>query len=450
MKYQDLIEKYKEGTLTPEQAKKVRQDIDRQEAIEEYLAEQAELGFDPGTLSGRTLERGPWDISAVEQPTLDYSRMSLEPPLISDDMKMKDEQFTKMIRKAVRRALRRAALIGSIVAGIVVLLITLVLPKVVDCFYYNPGEVIQPMDELPAGNGDLNRMGLDVRIFSELMSPASPRDHVSVISRGWGNYDVVIPQVIGFNSTGYHDVSGRISRGTLTLYDTNYMNRPDNVFGWTSRESIDISLREQDEQEKKVYGQDPGDRPLHAGFDVSAQKQTLSELDRHKTYVAYITFDRMLRYNDLRKWWSRQNLNNSTLWCAVDTGDGILNEKGEIAKGYAYWPENLGFFMDSEVETVDAKLKKYPQLMLTSDKEEDVKQHMISMLAYLRDQDTFRKMMGIMTFKDEESGASANEKIHYIKENGLRIYGAMIYGDKRELTEIAGQDEVYLVYPVEA
>jgi hypothetical protein len=59
-------------------------------------------------------------------------------------------------------------------------------------------------------------------------------------------------------------------------------------------------------------------------------------------------------------------------------------------------------------------------------------------------------MMGIMTFKDEESGASANEKIHYIKENGLRIYGAMIYGDKRELTEIAGQDEVYLVYPVEA
>ena len=30
MKYQDLIEKYKEGTLTPEQAKKVRQDIDRQ------------------------------------------------------------------------------------------------------------------------------------------------------------------------------------------------------------------------------------------------------------------------------------------------------------------------------------------------------------------------------------------------------------------------------------
>ena len=176
MKYQDLIEKYKEGTLTPEQAKKVRQDIDRQEAIEEYLADQAELGFEPGSLGGRTLERGPWDMNAIEQPTLDYSHMGMTPADRMDDIKVKDEQFTRLIRKAVRRALRRAAWIGSVCAAMVVLFISLILPRIVDCFYYDPGKIIVKAKDDSLDSYDLNRMGLDVRVYSELMAPASPRE----------------------------------------------------------------------------------------------------------------------------------------------------------------------------------------------------------------------------------------------------------------------------------
>ena len=33
---------------------------------------------------------------------------------------------------------------------------------------------------------------------------------------------------------------------------------------------------------------------------------------------------------------------------------------------------------------------------------------------------TFRKMMGIFTLKDDESGASADQKIDYINTYGLR------------------------------
>ncbi|MBQ1597822.1 MAG: anti sigma factor C-terminal domain-containing protein [Lachnospiraceae bacterium] len=451
MKYQDLIDKYKEGTLTPEQAKKVRQDIDRQEAIEEYLADQAELGFEPGTLGGRTLERGPWDIPSIEQPTLDYSNMGMGTADYTEGMKIKDEQFAKLIRKAVRRALRRAALIGSICAVIVVLFIMLILPRIVDGFYYNPGKIIVKSDDKTSSGYDLNQMGLDISIYTELMAPASSRSRVSVVSRGWGNYEIVIPQELSFNSVGYHDISGHISRNRLTLYDTNYLNRPDNVFAWTSREDIHKSLREQDVLEDEKYGKNAANRPLHAGFDVGEQKQTLTELDSHRTYVAYVTFDRMLSYSKLKDWWSRQRLSNSTLWCAVDTGDGILDEKGKVTKKYAYWPENLGFFMEGgSTEGQKVSLKDYPQLLMTSHKEKNVKTHVTSMIRYMGEQDTFRKMMGIFTLKDDESGASADQKIDYINTYGLRIYGVMVYGDKQELTDLAKEDEVYLVYPVEA
>ena len=43
MTYRELIELYKAGELEPEQQKKIEQDIERQEAIGDYLYEKEEI-----------------------------------------------------------------------------------------------------------------------------------------------------------------------------------------------------------------------------------------------------------------------------------------------------------------------------------------------------------------------------------------------------------------------
>ena len=55
--------------------------------------------------------------------------------------------------------------------------------------------------------------------------PGNHRDQVNAVPRGYGEYDIVIPQTTSWTGRST-SVSGRLVRGKLTLYDNNILSRP--------------------------------------------------------------------------------------------------------------------------------------------------------------------------------------------------------------------------------
>ena len=93
----------------------------------------------------------------------------------------------------------------GMIVGVAVLVIVLcavfILPKAVSDFYYNPNEVVGKYEEMTT-----TRMDLDLSVYSELFLPGN---HRSQVSRGYGEYDIIIPQT--FSWTGkFTSVSGRL------------------------------------------------------------------------------------------------------------------------------------------------------------------------------------------------------------------------------------------------
>ena len=110
----------------------------------------------------------------------------------------------------------------GMIVGVAVLVIVLcavfILPKAVSDFYYNPNEVVGKYEEMTT-----TRMDLDLSVYSELFLPGNHRSQVSAVSRGYGEYDIIIPQT--FSWTGkFTSVSGRLVRGNLIFYDNNILS----------------------------------------------------------------------------------------------------------------------------------------------------------------------------------------------------------------------------------
>ena len=205
MKYHELLELYKKKALNEEQMKKVEQDIERQEAIGEYLfdrEEKMEFGFlDEENETGGT----------------DYKNE-------------KADQFAREINRSIRRVfIKMGTIVGTIVL-VILLLVVFVVPKVVDGFYYDPGKIVAKSKD----GGETNQMSLDLAVYTELTLPGQFRDHVEAEEKGYGKYNIDIYQTMT-RTNHFNNVSGELVRDKLRIYDLNALDAigSGNVFGWS-------------------------------------------------------------------------------------------------------------------------------------------------------------------------------------------------------------------------
>ena len=102
MKYSELIELYKRNELPEQQQKQIEYDIERQEAIAEYLFEKDET-------------------AAFE---------------LTDDTDFEEADFTEKTNRSINRKFVKAGVISAAAAIVVILFIVFALPNIVSCFYY--------------------------------------------------------------------------------------------------------------------------------------------------------------------------------------------------------------------------------------------------------------------------------------------------------------------------
>ena len=130
------------------------------------------------------------------------------------EQKIENERFIKEIRKAVRRALLKTGIAVGCVILAVILGAVFIFPKVVSALFYDPNEVVGENSE----NTDIKttRMSLDLSVYSELFLAGNRRDQVNAVDRGYGVYDITIPQTVSRNGK-FTSVSGNLSGETYVI-----------------------------------------------------------------------------------------------------------------------------------------------------------------------------------------------------------------------------------------
>ena len=275
------------------------------------------------------------------------------------------------------------------------------------------------------------RMELDMSVYSELFLPGNHRDQVNAVSRGYGEYDIVIPQTSSWTGK-FTSVSGRLVRGKLTLYDNNVLSRPIMQFYIPGDETA-WEAWEVDENGKETKM----DTEARKQASIQDSKEAIEAYNDNDWYLAYVSINDIMDYKDFIEWF--QNLSDQkelewgALWCAVHTED---------EDGYCVEP-NIGFLpaairnerelgqRNISISVASGQFGFVPTVAEAND-EETMQTHVTSMLSYIQDHDEILSMMGQTT----DSPDRYQDMINYVQKNGLKIHGFAVSAKKKALLEL--------------
>ncbi len=341
-------------------------------------------------------------------------RISNEYGITFDELIKKDKALIRSIdrsRRVARKSVIAFTIIGIIVVG--ALLIKL-MPGLVSKFYYDPTEVAATAVDAEGDTWETTRLELDARVYSELFLPQLKYEFAGAAPLGYGKYDFNLEESIRIEPARAHEVSGRIERNHIQIYDPSEF-RPADI-GFVRDVETD-------------------------GDMLQEMKADLAALDDSKRYIAYITLKEDMGYEDACKWIDQ--FDTGYPWALVVTQDD----------GYA---ESMGMYTDYIGVRAAFDAKKYPYLLRCREpfmkdpyedplyKEEYAKKHFISMLRYEADNPEFMKMVdGDTSGIDGEYIREWTEaKIHYVEKNGLKVYGFAVDATKEMLMNIADSGKV--------
>ncbi|MBQ8794853.1 MAG: anti sigma factor C-terminal domain-containing protein [Clostridia bacterium] len=396
MKYRELLDLYKKGELPEDEKTRVAEDIERQEAISEFLFENDDI---------------PELIEA-----------SLEAEIPNDNSDFDEKKFQKMIKKSIHKAFLKLGVAVGVIVLALVLVANTALPHIVDFMYYDPAKIVGRTE-----NGvETNRISLDTSVYSELFTPGFYRTNVFTHRDGYGDYDIQILQ--NFSESGqFTDVFGKIEKGKMTIYTDNAFQLPtQNAF--VPEEIPNLS----------------GHAGTGAAGTVENSFRKLNELDESDYYLTYVTLDKVMTYDQLVAWSNKTGI--VPTWCALCK---------ELTEGpYDYSVNDIvGFNFLSSCGEMGYDNEKYPYLnyfdMLSTieDFPEDnfsnevMTQHVLSLLRYSLDNPEFREMAGCIVNDMELRNLMEN-----IEEHGLNIYGFAVVAQKEQILKISQTENVKYIY----
>ena len=381
MDYRKLMEAYKNGTLNEAQREQVAADIEKHEVISDYLMENAEI------------------------PGLEFFFLD-SPAGIGGTNDGGTSDMAGQIKKTIRKAFVKAGMIVGTAVLALTLAVIFLLPRLVDCFYYNPSATV---GVTPNGI-ETNRITLDLAVWSELNLPGGYRDVVMCEREGYGNYSIYVPQISSYNNT-FTDVAGKLTQNKLTFYNPNIFKKNASV----------------------TFGRVAGI------FDNGNEWSLPSD---NRIYRAYVTFDKVMSYKELVAWCDA-NPAYSPEWCAL-----CRRNDEPIAPSIG-----IGFCYNTGCTEMGFDSTEYPLLSIFSvyEKnnvgetfhipEEDMTQHVISLLRYSEDHREFASMMKL-TWQEGEYASFANT----IEQDGIYVYGFTIIGSGDDIRALAQAQHIAGIY----
>ena len=382
MKYNELINLYKKGELDEENKKNIEYDIERHEAISEYLFDSEEI---PG----------------IDDIAVDDLDKKVD---IDNDA---DKEFAKLIKRSIRKAFLKMGLcVGAVTLAIVIFIIYF-LPGIMDSFYYEPDKIAGKKDGM-----ETNELSVDMAVYTELFRPGFYRDEVVVEGNGYGEYDINILQTTSYTGT-FTNIGGTIKKNKLVLYDGRILNG----IAINNFLASDIGVRYRYSSSYETKG---------------LAKELIERLADNEYYMAYVTLPEVMSYDEFLTWCIDNEVIDVT-WAAAAFKDD---------NGY-YTDEIVGFAINDSCHEIFYDSEKYPYLsqfdvsLSAADNdfvptEEVMKKHFASLLRYMGDREEFRDVIGMDGFSSQEY----NELADNVEKNGINIYGYTFVGEKEELLRI--------------
>lgn len=417
MTYREKLEKLHNGELTDEEKKTLEEDIEKHEAISDYLYEQESVPNLDELLKNNGEEK--------------------------EEINSSKENFTKLINKSIRHAFVKLGAGVAIFTILVVLFVQFALSNLVSVFYYNP---------LKENGTNGNQMSLDMAVYSELYLPCMKRDSVTASSRGYGKYDITINQTTSY-SRKFVNVSGEVNRGKLKLFESNILREPpSNVFAWSQ------IYGDKEQTLKEMFALDNNENyNICAAGKPEDAINFIQELKEDELYIGYVSLNQITPYEDFINF-SEGIESYGDVWCGVQTepwSAGYLSNVLNVGFSYRLgafsvlpgalmydekvYPELLPWTLSEE----GTDRVPYDELDNNMKQEEYMTTHFSSLLRYMADQKAFCKMMG----KDSQA---LRQMADYVSKNGLEVYGFAAILDKENLLELSKQPEVYEIYVQEA
>ena len=394
MNYREILSLYKKGELDEERKNQVETDIERQDAISDYL-------FDNDKLPEFEAE-------------------------LKEEKKDNNETLL-LIQKSIRRAFIKIGLGVSAAVLLIICLWAFIMPGLVSKFYYDPTEIIgaDPENEyLTTTRGEL-----DISVYSELFLPAAPRQAFNAEARGWGNYRITSPQTTSFTGN-FTSVEGFISRGEMTLYNSDVLKPP------TGNAFI---VPEGGDFYGGLIDGNTGEQMGPAGTKEEAYKK-LENLKDDEWYTGYVSLNEIMDYESFYSWYEAAEPQSAGTWCAVYTE----GEFGEMLKN------NIGFSIRSVIQNKSWDEEKYPMLCAMNSSEifepysaDSAAVHFTSMLKYLRDYPEITEMMPGCSNLHRNLFDSMIESV---EKDGIRIYGFAIQTGKDTLLQLSKDPNVSYIY----
>lgn len=183
MTFRELLEKYKNHTATPEERKQVEAELEKYNALTEYLLEQ--------------------DVD-----------------MEGEDLAGQQEELQKIDRSMKKRG-RRIIAIAVVIACVVMGALTAFQPVISKVIWYDPTEQ------------DLQQYSYDISchlaVLAELTMPEVQMESVMITEKGWGQYDLQVQQQ-EWSSGEYLWEDGTVTRGKIQLKSNVYQYSVINAF----------------------------------------------------------------------------------------------------------------------------------------------------------------------------------------------------------------------------
>lgn len=387
MTFRELLEKYKEGTLTEDEKLLVEKELEKSEAINDYLAEDIELSL-------KQDNEGNYEIP-------------------NDDLK-----FEKSIRSSVNRKLAYVIAISAASVFVILFIVQYIISPLVASRYYNP-------TKKSAGLKYFEDLSFDLRAITEVSMPGYAMSFIAdAEDMGFGKYNIIFTRKNLFTKE---------KENVYVKIDKNM--RVGNFKDFYTRDYFAFSEFWNAEEGNGEY-----QKALEIQKHLSEEEiEHISELPGTSYISAWVRFSEDLT---MEKLYEVKKVYNDIdfKWIAVRTAQ----KQGQQLMGFSTDP-NAGFVSS---ETVDEE--KYPGFQLTDifrllgtteptepevQMAEIYETHFTSLLKYLQDhQKAVTVLMGYSKAYDYRSA------LNYVEEYGMSTYGALIYGEADDLIELYKSD----------
>lgn len=389
MKFQELLDRYKNNTATDEEIALVEEELEKNELINDYLSEHL--------LENLNEKRESEDATSAKE--------------------------SQGIKKAVNRKFGKIVVVSVLAVALLFGGIKFLALPLYDKAFYNPNEGYHSEWS--------NALFLDVCAVTELWFPGYVTSYANAESLGMGTYDITISLWNSFKGED-ESFNNRLVRGNFEKSPSDFWHFPiSNAF--YERNSSDVVVKAdgtesqwvQTAEEKSYYLDELKKLP------ETAEASVFFSFKEDIPLADYC--ERVKGYDNLYFNWVAVRSNDKPYHGSPigfsPSGSGVIIEEGTlpIAEYPCFELANCDF---------NADLGGYSS--------KDLETHFKTLLKYASQRQDF--LSAFCAVNSAGSGANYLDILDYVEKNGVKTYGVLIQGNRDAILNFANEDMIHTIF----